>query len=152
MAWRTGQQSTTVDEVLGSLEFTLSNSNAEREIIHARSWSAEHNIIKRFLNISITSMGSTSWEMITSLAFFCVTWATTLLIPCMIQIGFWVRIVSLPAAWSSAFFLRRNIRATLVSGRYLFRSPSTSRAKYKIDKLLQTNNSYHYESFFLVLL
>lgn len=66
-----------------------------------------------------TSMGSTSCEMTTSLAFFCSTSVVTWLMPNLTSLGLGPRSASLPSTWALASSRRRSFLAALVSGRYL---------------------------------
>ena len=72
----------------------------------------------RFKVQTLTSIGSTSWAMMTSWAFFCSTNLVTVLQPALKVGGFFFGASSFPATLASAFDLRRALFCNLVSGRY----------------------------------
>ncbi len=86
------------------------------------------------INSLITSIGSTSWAMTTSWAFFCSTSVTTVLTPVRTTSGRLVGVSCLPAALSAALLTKRARRSFLVSGRYLSNSLNNCEAKNKWKK------------------
>lgn len=70
----------------------------------------------------LTSIGSTSWAMMTNCAFFCSTSLVTVLVPARTKIGFFLGCTSLPLALASAIFFRRCFLANGDSGRYFSNS------------------------------
>ena len=85
-----------------------------------------------------TSMGSTSWAMMTSWAFFCSTRLTMVLMPLRTTSGRLLGWSGLPAARSAARFTRRVRRSLVVSGRYLSSS---------LNSWLALNKKYPYSNF-----
>lgn len=76
------------------------------------------NFFIDFLISKLTSIGSTSWAMTTSWAFFCSTNLVTVLQPALKLACFFDGAWSFPATLASAFAFKRALFCNLVSGRY----------------------------------
>lgn len=82
------------------------------------------------LHTKLTSIGSTSWAMMTSWAFFCSTNLVTVLHPALNALGFFDGASSLPATLASAFDFKRALFCNFVSGRYFSMSLKSWTAVY----------------------